>query len=89
MPPGKNDIQGGPSMSLDVHGEGWALVQWMTKFTGAVAWGNIGNCLLGTRRTCWKPLCWAPVQLTGVPAEAPAEFSGEPPIGILLSLAEG
>lgn len=35
-----------------LHGEGWALVQWMAKFTGAVAWGHsMGNRLLGTRRT--------------------------------------
>lgn len=72
-------------MFLDVRGEGWALVQWMTKFTGAVVWGHMGNSLLGTGRTCWKASCWTPVQLTGMPAV----FSGKPLTGILLNLVEG
>lgn len=30
----------------DLHGEGWALGQSMTKFTGAVSWGHsMGNHL--------------------------------------------
>lgn len=70
-----------------LRGEGGALVQWMTEFTGAIAWGGTSEA------TFWvlKELAGKPPAgcSAGEPAEPPAEFSGEVPLGFLLNIAEG